>query len=86
MTKSRVTAKKYEGDDSHSWAVFIDGKPFVTGLTKSEVPYYKKVAAKRLVDLVCKHCGGDGGVNCRCVGSEEERCEADAIREDTENK
>lgn len=34
------------GDDKHSWAVFIDGIPFITGLSRSEVPYYKKEAAK----------------------------------------
>ena len=38
----KITAKKYEGDDSASWAVFLNGRPVMTGLTKSEVPYYKK--------------------------------------------
>lgn len=45
----KITARKYQGDDMFSWAVFIDGVPFVTGLTKSEVPYYKKQAANRLL-------------------------------------
>lgn len=36
------------GDDRASWTVFIDGYPFVTGLTKSEVPYYKSEALKSL--------------------------------------
>lgn len=44
--KAKVTARKYEGDDTHSWAVFIDGVPFVTGLTRREVDYHKKVAQK----------------------------------------
>lgn len=44
--KSRITARKYQGDDAGSWAVFIDGKPMVTGLTRREVPYYKSEAAK----------------------------------------
>lgn len=44
----RVTARKYEGDDMYSWAVFIDGKPFVTGLGQTEVPYYKKRAYEKL--------------------------------------
>lgn len=48
MSKSRITAKKYTGDDAYSWAVFIDGRPLVTGLVKSEVPYYKRLAQKRL--------------------------------------
>jgi len=46
--EKRVTAKKYGGDDQYSWAVFIDGKPWVTGLSRSEVPYYKKKALAKL--------------------------------------
>lgn len=46
MKKPKITAKKYQGDDAGSWAVFIDGVPFVTGLTNSEVPHYKKQALK----------------------------------------
>lgn len=41
-TKKRVTAKKHMGDDLYSWAVFFDGYPVVTGLSKREVPYYKR--------------------------------------------
>lgn len=37
----RVTARKYGGDDAHSWAVFLDGRPVVTGLSRSEVPYHR---------------------------------------------
>ena len=48
MAKKRVTARKYNGDDACSWAVFIDGKPWLTGLSKSEVPYWKKQAEKKL--------------------------------------
>ena len=44
----RVSARKYMGDDRGSWAVFIDGRPFVTGLTQPEVNYYKKQAYKKL--------------------------------------
>jgi len=45
---SRVTAKKYGGNDNLSWAVFVDGKPMVTGLSADEVPYYKKQALSKL--------------------------------------
>jgi hypothetical protein len=41
----KITARKHEGNDAASWAVFIDGKPFVTGLTQREVAHYKKKAA-----------------------------------------
>lgn len=44
--KPKITARKYLGDDALSWAVFIDGVPFVTGLSRREVPYYKKQAAE----------------------------------------
>lgn len=51
---SRVTARKHDGDDVNSWAVFIDGVPMVTGLTWREVPYYKKEAAKILADRLAR--------------------------------
>lgn len=46
--KIRITARKYQGDDLYSWAVFIDGRPFVTGLSRREVPYYRAEAEKIL--------------------------------------
>jgi hypothetical protein len=46
--KDRITAKKYGGDDAYSWAIFFDGKPIMTGLTKSEVPYYKEQVKKMM--------------------------------------
>lgn len=44
----RINARKYLGDDRASWAVFIDGRPFVTGLERAEVPYYKRQAKRHL--------------------------------------
>lgn len=43
MTKAKITARKYCGDDKYSWAVFKDGRPVVTGLSRTEVAYYKKL-------------------------------------------
>lgn len=42
--KIKVTARKHEGDDMYSWAIFRSDRqyPIFTGLGKSEVPYYKK--------------------------------------------
>ena len=40
--KYGITARKYEGDDAYSWAVFEYGRPRMTGLGKSEVNYYKR--------------------------------------------
>lgn len=48
--KSRVTARKYLGDDRGSWAVFVDGRPVVTGLEKSEVAYYRRKFEQKLLD------------------------------------
>jgi hypothetical protein len=58
MAKKRVTARKFEGDDAASWAVFIDGRPFVTGLAKSEVPYYRRQAEKSLAERSKNHGNG----------------------------
>ena len=42
--KIKVTAKKFEGDDAYSWAIFRSDKtyPVFTGLNREVVPYYKK--------------------------------------------
>jgi hypothetical protein len=37
---------RYEGDDAYSWAVLLDGRPIVTGLTKPEVLYYRRLVAQ----------------------------------------
>ena len=50
MAKPKVTAKKFGGDDAYSWAVFIDGRPAFTGLMRSQVPYYRKMAEQRFKD------------------------------------
>jgi hypothetical protein len=41
----KVTAKKYEGDDKYSWAVFRSDRaePCYTGLGRNEVAHYKKM-------------------------------------------
>jgi hypothetical protein len=50
----KITARKFEGDDRYSWAVFIDGKPAFTGLARSQVPYYKEKAKEGLMDAAVK--------------------------------
>lgn len=45
---SKITARKYMGDDAYSWAVFVNGRVFVSGLSRSEVAHYKKVAAEMI--------------------------------------
>ncbi len=59
---SLVRAMKYMGDDQGSWAIFrsadvkrlrspiVDDRirPMICGLTRSEVPYYKKTCEETL--------------------------------------
>lgn len=45
--KHGITARKHGGDDAHSWAVFINGRMMVNGLSSREVPYHKKEALKK---------------------------------------
>lgn len=44
----RITSKKHGGNDSHSFAVFVDGQPAVTGLTRREIAYHKRLVHKKL--------------------------------------
>ncbi len=44
VRKPKITARKYQGDDAYSWAVFVNDHPVVTGLARSSVPYYKQLA------------------------------------------
>ncbi len=44
--KPKVTTRKYMGDDAYSWAVFVNGRPVVTGLSKTEAAYHKKQVAE----------------------------------------
>lgn len=44
-----VTAKQIGGDDGYQWNVLINGSPLVNGLTRSEVPYYKRRAYEILL-------------------------------------
>jgi hypothetical protein len=50
MTYPKITARKWRGDDKGSWAIFVSNQsyPVVSGLTKSEVPYYKKLTEEKL--------------------------------------
>lgn len=35
----RVRIAKYEGDDAYSWALFLDGRPVYTGMSRSEAAW-----------------------------------------------
>lgn len=38
---SRIKVRKYMGDDIYSWAVFLDGAPAYTGLSKGQSNFYR---------------------------------------------
>lgn len=40
--KDKFTMKKFEGDDLYSWAIFKNGSPKLTGLSRREASYYRK--------------------------------------------
>ena len=42
--KPKITAKQEGGDDGYCYVVRINGVRFVSGLTRAELPYYKKKA------------------------------------------
>ena len=44
----RITVKKWGGNDDRSWAVLVDGKPAVTGLSKREVPHHTSLVMNKL--------------------------------------
>jgi hypothetical protein len=52
MRKIKITARKYGGDDKYSWAIFRSDKvyPVFTGLSKSEISYYKILVEKIIKD------------------------------------
>lgn len=43
--KARI--RKYGGDDQYSWAVFLDGRPVMTGETRSGAQYHRDVLRER---------------------------------------
>lgn len=42
--KPKITAKQEGGNDGYCYVIRVDGKEYVNGLTRAEVPYYKKRA------------------------------------------
>ena len=50
MAEIKVTARKYEGDDKYSWAIFRSDMrhPCYTGLSKPEVAHYKKLVEQMI--------------------------------------
>lgn len=44
MAKLKITARKDGGDDEHSWAVFVNGKMYFNGMSRSQVKYYKQLS------------------------------------------
>ena len=51
----RITSRQEGGDDGYSYAIRIDGRLFVNGLTRSEVPYYRGEARRQLTQAQHDH-------------------------------
>jgi hypothetical protein len=49
-TRVRVTARKWQGDDAYSWAVFLDGRvrTDLSGLSRSQARYYVAMVRKQI--------------------------------------
>ena len=47
--KYKITSKQWGGDDGYQHTVFINGRQFVNGLTRSEVFYYKEKALESII-------------------------------------
>lgn len=50
--KPKITAKQEGGDDGYCYVVRINGMKFASGLTRAELPYYKKKALKYWEDKI----------------------------------
>ena len=48
MLGSRVFYHKHAGNDDNSWAVFVDGQPKWTGMTRSEAAWRARRERQRL--------------------------------------
>lgn len=47
--KHKITARKYNGDDCYSWAVFRNGSVQFDGISQNSVLYYKRLVLKDLL-------------------------------------
>lgn len=50
MARTRVTIRKWNGDDLYSWAVFVDGvvRTGLTGLNRRQAQYYRDQLKKEI--------------------------------------
>lgn len=44
--RTRITTQKWGDDDAYSWAVLRNGRPIITGLSKTEAAYHKRKIAE----------------------------------------
>jgi len=48
--KHGITARKYQGDDYYSWAVFLNGAPVYTGMSRRDVNHFKTLVLEHEVE------------------------------------
>ena len=53
MSAVRVTARKWNGDDAYSWAIFVDGRvrTDLSGLNRSQARYYVKIVRAQIKQI-----------------------------------
>lgn len=49
--KPKITAKQEDGDDGYCYVIRVNGHKYIEGLTRHEVPYYKKKALEMYNEL-----------------------------------
>lgn len=47
---NRVTSRPEGGDDGYCWAIRVDGRPVINGLTRTEASYYRQKEIARLAE------------------------------------
>lgn len=73
----KITAKQEGGDDGYQYVIRVNGKAAYSGLTRSELPYYKAQALKNYEAAIAKSAGAsrycsacdttlDSGEGCAC--------------------
>lgn len=47
--KHKITARQEGGNDGYCYVIRINGRKFVNGLTRAELPYYKQQILKNMI-------------------------------------
>ena len=59
--KRRITTRKVGGDDVYSWAVLVDERVVVSGLSRTEAAYHKRKITELYEERDRRGSGSAGG-------------------------